>query len=562
MKRGLLRLCMVLSMSIITSALWAQAAPKLLVFGNSAIEGSKIFTFSADANPAWGRALDSIWIHVPLVKAVDSLACSPVTNGPYTDKFVLIYRGSCEFGAKALEAQNNGAIGVIIVNNVAGAPVGMGPGAVGAQVVIPVLMISQSDGNAINDAINNGVSVDISLTGFGFGYNDDIGFIENEQSVSQAAVMPLHQLVSSNGDPAKYQLLNAAIVGNFGINTPTNVELREAITWTPRGGSPSVVHRDTAFVSSFTDTFTLMFSNDGYQPHPTGLGTYNTDYELVSAAIDENPADNEISTSMMVSDSIFSKGNYNFATGAPVSTIGYRFASTAIPEFIWGPLYTIAVDSYAARKAQYVISLDGVELFTPSSSTEVFLLGWTDVNADGIMQSGEAQLEGVGSYSYGSNDSSGKPYTVDLLTVSNSTVVLESGKDYWLVVGTATGQFLGCDGGKNYFPRSLAQINRTPSVQEWYNPIFGGIIGDFLSVSTEATMFGFAHPYDIDSVGFLGQRGLVPAVPLIMSQNKVTSTSIEHIPSNFASSAVYPNPATDRINVEIKLKKQADVVHY
>src|SRR5690606_41794975 len=126
MKRGLLRLCMVLSMSIITSALWAQAAPKLLVFGNSAIEGSKIFTFSADANPAWGRALDSIWIHVPLVKAVDSLACSPVTNGPYTDKFVLIYIGSCEFGANALEAIKQGAICFIIDKIVPGLAVEMG----------------------------------------------------------------------------------------------------------------------------------------------------------------------------------------------------------------------------------------------------------------------------------------------------------------------------------------------------------------------------------------------------------------------------------------------------
>jgi len=59
-------------------------------------------------------------------------------------KIALIDRGSCTFVAKVKKAQANGALMVIVVNNVAGPPIGMG----GADftIVIPSVMISLGDG--------------------------------------------------------------------------------------------------------------------------------------------------------------------------------------------------------------------------------------------------------------------------------------------------------------------------------------------------------------------------------------------------------------------------------
>jgi len=59
-------------------------------------------------------------------------------------KIALIDRGSCTFVAKVKKAQVNGALMVIVVNNVAGPPIGMG----GADftIVIPSVMISLGDG--------------------------------------------------------------------------------------------------------------------------------------------------------------------------------------------------------------------------------------------------------------------------------------------------------------------------------------------------------------------------------------------------------------------------------
>ena len=76
--------------------------------------------------------------------------CEPATNsGDLAGKIAVIRRGTCEFGFKALVAQNAGAIAVVVINNVAGAPIVMAGGDFGAQVTIPVLMVSDVTGAAI-----------------------------------------------------------------------------------------------------------------------------------------------------------------------------------------------------------------------------------------------------------------------------------------------------------------------------------------------------------------------------------------------------------------------------
>lgn len=94
-----------------------------------------------------------------------TLACNPLTNAAaISGNIALIDRGTCEFGAKCLNAQNAGAIAVIICNNVSGAPFSMAPGAVGNQVNIPCVMISQADCNLIRVHIPN-LTVTITATG-------------------------------------------------------------------------------------------------------------------------------------------------------------------------------------------------------------------------------------------------------------------------------------------------------------------------------------------------------------------------------------------------------------
>jgi len=92
--------------------------------------------------------------------------CDNITNGAALNgKIAVIRRGECEFGFKALAAQNNGAVAAIIVNNAAGAPPLMGAGVVGCQVTIPVFSLSDVDGEPIITLLDGGGSVNGSLNG-------------------------------------------------------------------------------------------------------------------------------------------------------------------------------------------------------------------------------------------------------------------------------------------------------------------------------------------------------------------------------------------------------------
>jgi extracellular elastinolytic metalloproteinase len=89
-----------------------------------------------------------------------TFACQPLVNAnEIAGKIALVDRGSCEFGLKCLNAQNAGAVAVVVCNNVGGNPFEMPPGASGNQVTIPSIMISQAACNTIKAQLSQGVTL-------------------------------------------------------------------------------------------------------------------------------------------------------------------------------------------------------------------------------------------------------------------------------------------------------------------------------------------------------------------------------------------------------------------
>jgi len=89
-------------------------------------------------------------------------ACSGAPSNTLTGKIALINRGNCNFTVKVLAAQNAGAIGVIMVNNVAGDPIAMG--GTDNTVTIPAIMISDITGALFVAQLGNGLNVTMSGT--------------------------------------------------------------------------------------------------------------------------------------------------------------------------------------------------------------------------------------------------------------------------------------------------------------------------------------------------------------------------------------------------------------
>lgn len=139
-------------------SLGSSANPDFTVLSPEDIAGNYQF-----ASPTWGGNFQEETAYGQLVLANDgsanpTLGCGALVNAAaMAGNIAVIDRGNCEFGNKALNAQNAGAIAAIIVNNVAGL-IQMGAGAQSGNVTIPTIMITQADGNLIKERINQGLA--------------------------------------------------------------------------------------------------------------------------------------------------------------------------------------------------------------------------------------------------------------------------------------------------------------------------------------------------------------------------------------------------------------------
>ncbi|WP_324288686.1 PA domain-containing protein [Roseateles sp. SL47] len=89
------------------------------------------------------------------VNGAGCLAFDAATATAVAGKVAIIDRGTCGFAVKTKNAQNAGAIGVIIANNTGGAAPGLGGS--DPTVVIPAISVSQTDGATLKAAVTASV---------------------------------------------------------------------------------------------------------------------------------------------------------------------------------------------------------------------------------------------------------------------------------------------------------------------------------------------------------------------------------------------------------------------
>lgn len=546
----------------------------------AAISGVRKMTIANDGSGAtgeWGGAVTSAYLNVGVVKAYDTLGFfDPLTNGTgsipsLTGKFALIFRGGgVEFSKKAKLCQDKGAIGCIIINDVAGDPVGMGGGTNATAVTIPVIMVSNIDGNAMNTQLKNNVPVTISLTPWGFGLTHDLGFLPTGMAAPPNYAMPLSQLGTNNGNPVVYKGQTGAYIGNFGTSNEIEVNFRGNINWTPTGGNATVYRKDSAYIPTFvkTDSIMIAMSNQAFDYHATTTGKFDINYTLSMSSTDSSTADNAATSTMYVTDSIFSKGRYDFTKGTPVSSLA---TAPNVATFIWGPLYHVAQGGYAIKSVQFGLYNSNVTLGAVGP-INILVYKWTDDVTDtvfrGIMTNDEVSLVGYGTYTFGASDSSFKFVEANILNASNPSVVLrtESNSTYWVAaeVPTTSPRTLLCvDGDLQYMPRLFvrSRANSVPSTIDLYAPIFEDAQSVLENTSSGAALVRpvFLEAFSStgkfpDSVRYSVQnRGYTPAIALKLSKNQVSNSVKSNVKQAFQSVNIYPNPATEVLHFDVKL---------
>ncbi|MBC7942170.1 MAG: M4 family metallopeptidase [Chitinophagaceae bacterium] len=155
--------------------------------------------------------------------AIDGCETPFVNAAAVSGKIAFMDRGICGFAVKAKNAQLNGAIGVIIGNNVAGTAPGLGGS--DPTVVIPTLSVSQSDGTTIKTQLAL-TTVSASLARGGTGSDNSVRWLMGEDSSAFNGAIRDMWTPTCYGHPGKVtdaQYVCAATPDSGGVHSNSGV---------------------------------------------------------------------------------------------------------------------------------------------------------------------------------------------------------------------------------------------------------------------------------------------------------------------------------------------------
>lgn len=552
---------------------------RFVVNSPAAVAGPKIYTHPGVGATPWGGTVTSPINNVQIVMPPlggDTLAASGLPTGSMAGKIGYVYRGGgIEFVCKAQNVQAAGAIACVIVNNQNGGPIGMGSGTMcsAAGVTIPVFMISKEDGDLITARYRSGDTARFTITPWGSGYTNDLGFVPGGVANWHSYAIPSNQL-GATGNPAPYNMVNGSFVANYGSADASNVMVEAVTSFTPaEATTPTVQHRDTVSLASFPvlDSIYAMFGTGEYSLATTGSGKgrFDVTYNISSAVTDEFTSDNSMTTSFYVTDSLYSKGRYDFTKNEPMRTIGYSFNSSG--DFVWGPTYYVKTGGTAISRVQYSLSTNaGGPL---STDVNIYLFKWEDGSnsqpKDSILQNGEMTLVSLGVHNYdGVLDTSGATLNFsqmgDPASGSPKTILLDADSWYYLAIGVPTSHFLGADGITHPYPRVYGRFQQNPAMLDYNSlvitsPDVVSTSPDGANVPMPGTFSSFVNV--VDSFNYSNTKGLIPSVAMIVDNNPIISVKNAPEATDFKIN-LYPNPAKESLNVSLSLVSPSKKVTY
>ncbi len=526
----------------------------------ASIEGYKIIDEidSTSASP-WGTGIDSIWEgYTVAYDPANADGCVAFAPNYFDGKFALIFRGGCEFGAKALAAQNAGAKGVIIVNNLLGV-VGMGAGAAGLQVEIPVVMVTTADGQAMRDQITAGNNVVVSLTDWRFDPTVnpiDVGFLSDGPVFPIARAIPEHQVSTAKGIvDNEFRLFAGSRFYNFSVNTWDSLYQRGELSYrsslttgafTPKDTNDILWTFNAPGVESTDSVITVAIDTvggveQGFLLDDELIGTYRMEnsmsVENTGAGEVGLPALNNVNTyDFAINDSIYSKCEYDFTKKRPVVN-SYVNATNAE----WGPILYFRNGGYIAKTAQVVIMRDVItDSVFAAQNVDVKLYKWSD----DIGGAGEGVLDyateidevGFGSYALTSTDIvpiEGLALNIPLENSlsTNTPIQLDELSKYWLTV-TVVGGTGGFGIGTDYYSDYSANLN------------LGLSEGSVLNTTTGTFGGGFANAGS-------------PSIALVTVPLPAVANGINDVNVLQNAVKVYPNPVKNVLNISLDLPTES-----
>ncbi len=477
----------------------------------AAIATGYSLTYAA-INSDWGvadldLAANAVTADIAIV-GPDTLACTPLTAGSLTGKIAMLYRGDCEFGAKALAAQTAGAIAVIIVNNVGGEPIPIGGGANGMSVTVPTIMVSQQTGAIISAQIYANETVNAFIGNKMGMFADDLGMTTSDVMIAKAQAYPL----ALAGNDTEFFVELGAVVRNYGTDDQTNFTVNCKVEFE----GTELYNENEVVTNNLTSGDTILVRFPDFSEASYSLGEYTITYTVTGTNTDESSDDNIRTSTFRFTNDVISLTRVD-AAGVPNSTGGSRPATPA-GEFKTCIFFQDANASRLGAHGLYFRASQNSPADMTGEEIRIQAIEWNDVFVDiddaafDINESlfGEPAFA---SYSYTGNFGDSTIYQPFLTAFG-----MQDNQKYLFCITTANEEvFLGYDNNTKY------------------------TLNDF----------HFRQPLSPMKIGAdwsLGFAGL-PIASIGVKTFPIAELGV--LETNTVQASVYPNPANDVVNIAI-----------
>ncbi len=327
-----------------------------------------------------------------------------------------------------------------------------------------------------------------------------------------------------------------ADVENVGIADQTNVNLN--ITITDLADNSVVYTEDLPYgtIPAGTLVENELFPGAGFLP--TEQTVYQGVYTISADSTDQAPENNTQTFAFAVTDTLFAKEDGTELFPAYPSDAAWD--SPADPRsWAFGNVYYI-VDGTDLYARTVTFSLEG-DADNAGEVIQIRLYEWNDEDGDGVVQGNERSVKGVIVYVISGSETIDNFITMPITDFDGNPVPLESNTQYLVVLEyEAAGQIEVPFGASSKHAYGAMTFRSS----ELGQPRYGGLFNADASLDG-IDYFPLGDPVAVARLS-VGPALGVNTTEVLSADNKVS---------------IFPNPASDHVNVRMELTEHFDQVH-